>query len=191
VSDPLETLDGGLDNRVLGLTYSTGRLYLTFQTGVSDVNGAYVDGGAYVVLSPTFRNGALAAQVLNEGYLLLSGNHLLRPAIAVNSQPIPTGAIAVTLTGPNYYPSAALIPFQTFNTPTTIEIAAPGALPEDGFTGYPAIPASGGSSVARWGDYNTAVAASDGSIWAVVEYIGNFARTTYANWNTYIMRNQP
>jgi len=191
VGDPLEYLDGGLDNRVQGLTYSTGRLYLTFQTGVSDVNGVYVDGGAYVVLSPTFRNGTLAAQVLNEGYLLLSGNHLLRPSIAVNSQPIPTGAIAVTLTGPNYYPSAALIPFQTFNTPTTIEIAAPGALPEDGFTGYPAIPASGGSSVARWGDYNTAVAASDGSIWAVVEYIGNFARTTYANWNTYIMRNQP
>lgn len=191
VSDPLETLDGGLDNRVSGLTYSTGRLYLTFQTGVRDVNGAYVDGGAYVVLSPTFRNGTLAAQVLNEGYLLLTGNHLLRPAIAVDSQPIPTGAIAVTLTGPNYYPSAALIPFQTFNTPTTIEIAAPGALPEDGFTGYMAIPASDGSSTARWGDYNTAVAASDGSIWAVVEYIGNFPRTTYANWNTYIMQIQP
>jgi hypothetical protein len=183
----LEYLDGS-DYRVLCLTYSTGRLYLTFQTGTTDQNGKFVDGAAYIVLSPTYRSGVLAAQVLNQGYLVVNGNHLLRPAIAVNAQPVPSGAIAVTLVGPDYYPSAALIPFQTFSTPSTIQVAAAGALPEDGFTGYPIV---GGDGIARWGDYNTAVAASDGSIWMAVEYIGNFQRTTYANWNTYVMQNQP
>ena len=142
-------------------------------------------GGAYIVLSPTYRGGVLSAQILNQGYLVVNGNHLLRPAIAVNPQG--TGAIAVTLVGSagNYYPSAAFIPFQTFSTPTTLQIAAPGAFPEDGFTGYPI---GNGDGVARWGDYNTAVATSDGSIWMVVQYIGNYPRTTYANWNTYIIQ---
>ncbi|MGP8243519.1 MAG: PEP-CTERM sorting domain-containing protein [Bryobacteraceae bacterium] len=187
VGDPLEFLDGG-DCRVQSLTYSTGRLFLTFPTGVRDQNSALVVGGAYIVLSPTYRSGVLTAQVLNQGYLFVNSNHLLRPAIAMNSQPVPTGAIAVTLVGPNWYPSAALIPFQTFSTPSTIEVAATGALPEDGFSGYAYY---GGDGVARWGDYNTAVAASDGSIWMAVEYIGNFPRTQFANWNTYVIWNQP
>jgi hypothetical protein len=185
---PIEFLDGG-DTRVQCLTYAGGKLYLTFPTGVTDQNGHFVVGGAYVVLSPTYRFGALAAQILNEGYLLVNGNHLLRPALAVNAQG--RGAIGVTLVGSagGYYPSAAFIPFQTSTVPATVEIAAPGGpSPEDGFTGYPI---GGGDGVARWGDYNTAVASSDGSIWMAVQYIGNYPRTQYANWNTYVGNVQP
>lgn len=183
-SAPTEFIDGG-DCRVQALTYAGGRLYLTFPTELTDSNGRFVVGGAYAVLSPTYRSGVLTAQVVNQGYLLVTGNHLLRPAIAVN--PLGVGAIAVTLVGSagNYYPTAAFIPFSTYTTPTTVEIAAAGAFPEDGFSGYPS---GGGDGVARWGDYNTAVAASDGAIWMVVQYIGNYPRTTYANWNTYIIR---
>jgi len=86
------------------------------------------------------------------------------------------------------YPSATLIPFDTFSTPLTIQVAGAGALPEDGFSGYPD---GGGFGIARWGDYSTAVATSDGAIWMVAEYVGNYPRTEFANWNTYVMRKQP
>jgi len=181
----LETLDGG-DERVQSLVYSSGRLYITLQTELSDENGHFVVGGAYIVLSPTFRSNVLAAPVINQGYLALNGNHLLRPAIAVNPQG--NGAIGVTLVGPDWHPTVASIPFQTFTSPSSIQVVAEGALPEDGFTGYPS---GGGFGVARWGDYNTAVTATDGSIWMVVQYIANAARTDLANWNTFIFRKQP
>jgi hypothetical protein len=180
---PLEFLDGG-DNRIQALVYASGQLFLTLETAVVDQNGRSLVGGAYMVLSPTYR-GALAAKVLNQGYLLVTGNHLLRPAIAVNAQGV--GAIAVTLVGASWHPSAAFIPFASSATPSALEVAAAGSLPEDGFTGYAAY---GGDGVARWGDYNTAVAASDGSIQMVVQYIGSYPRTQYANWNTYVFRYQ-
>jgi hypothetical protein len=173
-------IDGG-DTRVQALVYAGAHLYLTLATGINDVNGRWVVGSAYVVLTPTFRNNTLAAQVLQQGYCYVNSNHLLRPAISVNAQG--AGAIAVTLVGSNYYPSAAMIPFQTGVTPTTLQIAATGALPEDGFTGYQ-------NGYSRWGDYNTSITASDGSIWSVVEYIGNYPRTTAANWNTYVIHYQ-
>jgi hypothetical protein len=181
----LEFLDGG-DPRVQSLSYAGGSLYLTLQTGVNDQNGNWVVGGAYIVLSPTFRSGVLAAKVVNQGYLLVNDNHLLRPEIAVNAQGV--GAIAVTLVGVNWYPSAALIPFAVASTPTTIQLAATGTLPEDGFSGYVAF---GGDGVARWGDYNSAIVASDGSIWMAVEYIGSYPRTVNANWNTFVFHVQP
>ena len=176
----LEYLDGG-DPRVQSLTYAGGRLYMTFQTGVNDANGRWVVGGAYIVLSPTYRGSTLAAQVLSQGYLLVNSNHLLRPYLAVNAQG--TGAFAVTLVGPNWYPSAAVIPYKALTAPAAIDVAGVGALPEDGFSGYPPY----NSGLARWGDYNTAVIASDGSVWLVAEYIGNYPRTQFANWNTFIM----
>jgi hypothetical protein len=181
----LAFLDGG-DCRVQALSYAGGRLYLTFPTGITDETGHSGVGGAYVVLSPTYRSGVLAGSVLNQGYLLVNGNHLLRPAIAVNAQG--RGTIAVTLVGPSWYPSAAFIPFDTFSTPVAVQVAAPGTLPEDGFTGYPD---GGGVGVARWGDYNTSVATSDGSIWMIAQFIGNYPRTDFANWNTFLMRKQP
>jgi hypothetical protein len=178
----LAYLDGG-DNRVRSATYAGGRLYLAFQTGILDETNRWVVGAAYIVLSPVFRETNLSASILNQGYLLLNGNHLLRPAIAVTSKG--RGAIAVTLVGTDWHPTAALIPIDTFSTPSKIETTAVGAGPEDGFTGYPGF---GSVGVARWGDYNGAVASADGAIWTVVQYIGNYPRTPLANWNTHIAR---
>jgi hypothetical protein len=186
VGDPLEVLDGG-DTRVQSLTYAAGQLLLTLQTGVTGAGNEQYVGGAYIVLSPTYRGNALAAKVLNQGNFLVNGSHLLRPSLAVNAQGV--GAIAVTLVGPTYYPSAAMIPFTSSTAPSTIQIAAAGTAPEDGFSGYAYFGPPDGPP-ARWGDYNTAVAASDGSIWMVVEYIGSYPRTEYANWNTYVFRYQ-
>ena len=181
----LAYLDGG-DTRVLSLCYSGGRLYLTFGTGVIDGNGSNLAGGAYVILSPTYRAGVVASNVLRQGYLAVTGQNILRPAIAVNAQG--NGAIVFTLVGPSYYPSAAMLPIGAFATASTIQIAGPGVLPEDGFTGYP-----GGfyPGTARWGDYSAATVTSDGAIWMGTEYIPNAPRTDYANWGTFLMRYIP
>jgi hypothetical protein len=182
----LAFLDGN-DNRVLSLCYSGGRLYLTLATQVTDGGGKLRVGGAYMILSPTLRSGQLAASVIRQGYLQVNGNHLLRPAVAVNPQG--RGAIVVTLVGQDHYPSAAFLPIDFASTSSTLQIAGPGAGPEDGFSGY-LIP--GNQGVARWGDYAAALAAADGSIWMATEYIPpNGGQLQKANWGTYIMRYVP
>jgi hypothetical protein len=180
-------LDGG-DTRVLSAFYAGGRIYATFATEVADALGDNLVGGAYVILSPTFRNNVLAAPVLRQGYLLVQQNHLLRPAIAVGAQG--QGAITMSLVGPNYFPSAAFVTINTYSTDTTVQVVAPGTAPEDGFTGYPdaGFPETG---IARWGDYNSAAVGADGSIWMTTEFIPNSPRTPLANWGTFISQYIP
>jgi len=186
LSEPLAFIDGGLDSRILSVVYSGGRLFATFATQVEDETGQGLVGGGYVILSPTFRNGVLAASVLKQDYLLTKNNNILRPAVSVNAQG--RGAITFTLVGPDYYPSSAFVPVDTVSLPSAIQIAAAGTAPEDGFTGYP-----GGSQpgIARWGDYSTAVTSTDGTIWMVSEYIPNAIRTQLANWGTFVSQYIP
>jgi hypothetical protein len=106
----------------------------------------------------------------------------LRPSVSVNPQG--RGAIGFSLVGPDYYPSAAFVPIDASSTGPAIVVASPGALPEDGFTGYQ-------TGLARWGDYSTAVAGGDGSIWVATEYIPDGPRTTLANWGTFVMHIRP
>jgi hypothetical protein len=191
----LELLDGS-DTRIQSVEYMSSRLYVTLGTSVNDDNGKSVAAGLYSILSPSYRGGVLNASVLNQGYIYVNNNHILRPAAAVNAQG--QGAIVFTLVGPDYYPSAAFLPITTtFNgTPgslipvvgSTIQIAGAGFGPEDGFSGYSAY---GGFGVARWGDYSGAVVSADGSIWMGTEYIPNAPRTTLANWGTYLIHLVP
>jgi hypothetical protein len=184
----LAYLDGD-DSRILSATYSGGRVYVTFATAVVDETGLPLVGGEFVIFSPTFRAGILAAPVLRQGYLMVKGNHLLRPSIAVNSQG--SGAIVFTLVGTNYFPSAAFLPINTFSTGSAIQVAAFGVAPEDGFSGYET---PGSVGLARWGDYATAVAAADGSIWMGTEYIPYITTATpppLANWGTLLLKYLP
>jgi len=183
----LAELDGG-DVRVLSACYAGGRLYVTLGTQVIDSNGNQLSGGAYFVLSPSYRNGTLFGEAFRQGYLVVDGNHLLRPAIAVNV--LGEGAITFTLVGPGYFPSAAFVPFASFSPASAIQVAGPGAFPEDGFTGYPNLgyPAVG---IARWGDYSSATVDTNGSVWMSTEYIPNSVRTPLANWGTYVMQYIP
>jgi hypothetical protein len=182
----LEFLDAG-DTRILSLSYAGGRLFATLQTATVDETGKQVVGVAYVIISPTFRSAVLSGTVVRQGYLLVSNNNLLRPSIAVNAQS--RGAIAFTLVGPDYFPSAAFVLIDNASTGSSIQIASSGVAPEDGFSGYPnnGFPSQG---LARWGDYSTAVAANDGSIWMVTEFISNAQRTQLANWATLIAQVQ-
>lgn len=178
----LAFLDGG-DTRVLSVSYAGGRLYTTLASLVTDEASTILSGGVYNIMSPALRNGLLMGSTLRQGYLLVKNNSLLRPALAVNAQG--KGAITFTLVGPDYFPSAAFIPIDTFSTGSAVGIVAPGTAPEDGFTGYD------GGNVARWGDYSSAVAASDGSIWMSTEYIPNLPRTPLANWGSFVFRYIP
>jgi hypothetical protein len=158
-------------------------LYTTFAGGVTDDAGQGVVGGIYMILAPTLRGGVLKAIVRRQGSLMVTGNHVLRPAIAMNAKG--RGAIVFTLVGPDYYPSAAYVPIQNASTASTLYIAGPGAFPEDGFTGYDY------PGVARWGDYSSAVMADDGTLWMTTEYIPGLPRTELANWGTFIIRCTP
>lgn len=180
-------IDGG-DTRLQSVVYAGGRLYVTLGTQVIDSTNSIVAGGAYVVISIANRGGLITASALRQGYLVVNGNHLLRPAIAVDAQG--RGAIVCTLTGPGYYPSAAFVPFSNFSPGGTLQIAARGGLPEDGFTGY------NYPYVARWGDYSSAVVGDDGRIWLATEYIPNNPSNQYpfsgfANWGTSIIAVTP
>lgn len=183
-----KSVNGGLpfietgDTRALSLMYVGGRLYVALSTRVFDEAGRNLAGIGYIVVSPTLRKNALTGTVVQQGYLAVSNNYLLFPTMAVNSQG--RGAIAATLVGPDWYPSAVFVPFTTFTTPTTLRVVSAGLMPEDGFTGYEGSPS-------RWGDYSSAVVSTDGSLWVASEYIGNLPRTEFANWQTFIAQFKP
>ena len=182
VGGQLAFIDGG-DTRIQSASYAGGRIYTTMATAVNDANGLQVVGGGFVILSTAFRGGILGASVLRQGYVAVTGNHLLRSAIAVNAQG--RGAIAATLVGPGHFPSAVYMPIETFSGPLSVQIAAPGTGPEDGFTGYPG---GFGAGLARWGVYSSPFVTSDGSLWMAVQYIPNLPRTPAANWGTFISK---
>ncbi|GAC1604418.1 MAG: hypothetical protein NVS4B10_17420 [Myxococcales bacterium] len=79
-----------------------------------------------------------------------------------------------TLTGPQFYPSAA---YWSFGSPS-ITMLQDGAERQDGFSAYYyARP--------RWGDYSAAAVGSDGT-WMSTEMSPGGPRKVYANWGTFI-----
>ena len=184
LGEPLEKLDQG-DFRVISATYSSGRLWATLTSQMLDTNGvqrAVVD---YFAFSPNINGPFFTATLVTQGVVSQPGASLIYPAIAVNAQQ--KGGIIFTLAGPNDFPSAAFVPVNN-NSVGPIQIARAGNEPEDGFTGYQAF---GGNGVARWGDYSAAAIDTDGVIWMATEYTPDIARTSFANWCTYITRLQP
>jgi hypothetical protein len=179
---PLEFLDGG-DLRLQSTTYAGGHLWATLETLVADPQGNFVTAIAYIIFSPSFRSATISAPVVRQGTVFVTGNHLLRPALAVNPQG--NGAMVCTLVGPDYFPSAAFVTINLTSTDSTLQVAGAGFSPEDGFSGY------SGSGLARWGDYSAAVADANGSIWMATEYIPNSPRTPLANWGTFITKVTP
>ncbi len=108
-------------------------------------------------------------RILNQGYVAVDGENVLFPSIAVNRAGF--GVMAFTLSGPDFFPSAAYARFASGRPAGPIHITGAGALPEDGSSGYKAFQ-SPTPGVARWGDYSAAVF-GDGAIWMGNEYIPN------------------
>lgn len=184
LGEPVETLDSG-SFRVISATYSAGRLWATLSSQMLDTAGTPRIVCDYFAFSPKINGPFFTATLVTQGVVSQPGANLLYPAIAVNAQQ--RGGIVFTLVGPNDYPSAAFVPVNN-NTVGAIQVARAGNEPDDGFTGYRAF---GGNGVARWGDYSAAAVDTDGVIWMATEYTPDIARTSFANWCTYVVRLQP
>ena len=124
----------------------------------------------------------LRAEIPKQGYVTVDGNSVFFPSIGVNANG--EGVLVFSLSGPDFYPSAAYTRIDAQHGAGEVRIAAAGVAPDDGFTGYPAL--AGGDGVGRWGDYSAAVADEKGNIWFATEYIPAAPRTLLANWGTFI-----
>jgi hypothetical protein len=165
------------DDRMNQVVYSNGLLYSGVNTIIGDGSRT---GIAWFAVKPNFSfdTGAVSGRVVSQGYVAVAGDNVIFPSLAFADQ---TGVLAFTLVGPDYFPSAAYVKVYEDGT-SDVHIAANGAAPDDGFSGYVAY---SGGNVGRWGDYSAAV--SDGShVWFATEYIPNSPRTALANWGTFI-----
>jgi len=185
VGEPLESLNSN-DDRMNQVYYAGGKLFGAVNTIVATPSCAACVGIAYFVVTPDLDQGAIYGRITTQGYVAVNGENVMFPSIAVNSRG--DGAMAFSLVGPDFYPSAAYTLFDQRRGAASVQVGGTGTAPEDGFTGYVAF---GGNGVARWGDYSTAVAEPNGTIWGAAEYIPNAPRTQLANWGTYVMHIRP
>jgi hypothetical protein len=174
------------DDRMQQTVFAAGHLWSALNTVVKPENGVVRAGIAYFIVTPSWSDDTLEATIARQGYVAVNGNNVIFPAVAAN--PAGLGAMTFTLVGPDYFPSAAYVRVDIANGDSDVHIAAPGAAPEDGFSGYKAF---GGNRVARWGDYSAAVADENGAIWVATEYIPPLPRTVLANWGTFIAQVSP
>jgi hypothetical protein len=183
LGEPLETINAN-DSRMNQVVDLNGVLFGGVNTTVTSATGPSRVGIAYFAVGAVGTAFGIVAHILHEGYVAVNGENVLFPSIAVNRFGI--GAMAFTLSGPDFFPSAAYVRFALGRAVGAIHITGPGALPEDGFSGY-AAEGSPTPGVARWGDYSAAVFA-DGAIWMGNEFIPNAPRTLLANWGTFLSR---
>lgn len=182
-NEPLETINSN-DSRMNQVTDFHGLLLSGTNTAVTSASGPPRVGIAYFAVFAVGTPAGVIAHIASQGYVAADNENVLFPSIAVDHAGI--GALAFTLTGPDFFPSAAYVRFVLGRAVGAIHISAAGQLPEDGFTGYAALggPVDG---VSRWGDYSAATYA-DGAIWMGNEYIPNAPRTTFADWGTFVTR---
>jgi len=201
-------IDSG-SGKVYGAWLRAGVVYLTTATAVQGPGGAEFfhggidwrpldlhDGVAWVALQPSTTTRAVHR--VNQGIVDVSGENMLYPSVAINGPG--EGVIGVTLVGPNRYPSQAYLPFTKAGPIASVELAARGVGPNDGFSGT-----IDGGYRTRWGDYGAADVAPDGTVWFANEYIAQkcalpewsvdstcgFTRTFLANWSTRVNAYNP
>ena len=177
--DPEEALNPD-DNRMQQVYHAGGQLFSAITSTIFD-GTEFVDGVEWFIVKPTFSSGALGAALSGNDYVTVKGQNLIYPAMALDADD-DGGAMTFTLVGPNYFPSAAFIKFDSKGAHGTVNVLAQGIAPDDGFSGYLGIP-SNEQLAGRWGDYSAAVA--DGAnIFIATEYISGGPRDFFVNWAT-------
>jgi hypothetical protein len=173
--DEVESTPDSLDGRMQQVWYANGMLWGSNGTAVN-VGGELKAGIAWYGVSPKINGaGKVEGQVKQQGYVALANNNLTMPAIAMGANG--KGAIAFSVLGEDYYPSAGYVTITVDGAVSPIHIAGTGLGPDDGFTSYKAF--VGDPPRTRWGDYGAAV--TDGStIWLASEWIGQTC--TYAEY---------
>lgn len=205
--DEVESTPDSLDSRMQQTWYVNGMLWGASGTAVN-VGDQLKAGIAWFAVQPKINgDGKVEGQVKKEGYIALANNNLTMPAIAMTANG--KGAIAFTVIGEDYFPSAGYVTINSNGSVGPIHVAAVGLGPDDGFTSYKAF--VGEPPRTRWGDYGAAV--TDGNtIWLASEYIAQTCtyaqyypappnpagfgscggtRTSLANWATRISKLNP
>jgi hypothetical protein len=192
-----QTAEGPLDSndtRMQQVYYAHGQLYAALDTGVQ-VNGRLQAGIAWFLVNPG--SSPSTSRVAHQGYIGVAGQNVIFPAIAATSSG--AGAMAYTLVGTSYYPSAGYSLVSSTAVERQVRLAAAGAGPQDGFTEYEPVNGPGSAPRPRWGDYGAAVPVGS-TIWLGSEYIAqscSFAtyqkdmtcgntRAPLINWSTRI-----
>src|SRR5262249_17515252 len=158
------------------VTLAEGTLWGAISTVIHSAGQPDRVGIAWFAIPARIANGA-ALGPRDQGYVTVDRNNVMYPPIGVDGEG--NAGMVFPLVGPDFFPSAATISLS--DDDPAIVIVAPGAAPEDGFSGYPPR-----GNVARWGDYSAAAVTPDGTIWLAVEYIPDLPRTPTANWGTFI-----
>jgi hypothetical protein len=196
----LSPLDAN-DTRMQQVMFVRGRLYGALDTAVKLPSGVQAGIAWYVVdvVGRTSVHGRVSAQ----GQFGVDKHALIYPSIGMTDSG--RGVIGFTLTGKNFYPTAAFAGF-TRRGPEAIRVASLGKAPQDGFSGYKAFADEGANPRPRWGDYSAASVVG-GDVWIANEYIGapgctlaqyqatafscGGTRTALANWTTRISLVRP
>ena len=181
-NEAFETINAN-DSRMNQVVDVGGVLYGGVNTTVTSATGPNRVGIAFFAVGAKGTPGAVFANILSQGYVAVDNENVLFPSIAVNEHGV--GAMAFTLSGPDFFPSAAYVRFGFGRPLGPIHISGAGVLPEDGFSGYASVVGFPTGGVARWGDYSAAVAA-DGAIWMANEFIPGTPRAVLANWGTFL-----
>ncbi len=204
--DEVISTPDSLDSRMQQTWYTNGTLWGASGTAVQ-VGGELKAGIAWFSVDPKINGaGKVEGNIKKQGYVALANNNLTMPAIAMTTGG--KGAIAFTIMGEDYHPSAGYVTIDANGTVGPIHVAAAGVGVDDGFTSYKAF--VGDPPRTRWGDYGAA--ATDGSdVWIASEYIGqtctlaqyvtntaasplfscNRTRTSLGNWYTRISQLRP
>jgi len=165
-----EELIAANDDRMQQVAFASGNLWTAVPTKVQPGGqGPVRAGAAWFILSPSMSGGQLSASVVNQGYVSIQSprqNSVLFPAVGVTASG--KAAIAFSIAGEDFFPSAAYATLDAVNGAGPIVVSDPGVAPDDGFSGYvPFIV----SRVGRWGDYSAAVSDESGNLWMATEAI--------------------
>jgi hypothetical protein len=200
--DEVISTPDSLDSRMQQTWYTNGTLWGASGTAVQ-VGGELKAGIAWFSVEPKINGaGKVQGNIKKQGYVALVNNNLTMPAIAMTAGG--EGAIAFTIMGEDYHPSAGYVTIDANGTVGPIHVVASGLGVDDGFTSYKAF--VGDPPRTRWGDYGAAV--TDGSsIWIASEHIAQTCtlaqyltgaigscggtRTSLANWSTRVSKLNP
>jgi len=187
-NEPLEKLHTN-DDRMQQVVFADGKLWAGLNTVVQQRNGPRA-GIAFFSVAPSMPRGSLQAKIADQGYLSVRGNDVLNPAIGLDSSG--NAVMVFTLTGPDFFPSAAFANITDKKKKFKVRIAGPGVAPEDSCFGYNSC--LGVDGIARWGDYSAATADESGNIWIATEFIPAKSSgipgtgTFFAHWGTFVAR---
>lgn len=164
-------------------TYAGGKLFTELSNASSETASVGTTTAEWFILTPSADASSVSASLSNEGNLGVTGQSLLYPDVVVNGSGV--GDMVFTLSGSDYFPSAAYVPFGTSGPSGNVQVAGPGSGPEDGFTCY-AYYVGSNYGGCRWGDYSGGVAVGS-TVWMATEYVPpQSTRDFYTNWGTFI-----